>query len=98
MCRATVTDFPTHFHKQTKCIHQPHLLRTFTPNIQQRRIANQHPQTPRSEIGLQKSQRVTTLADKSAIEWTEATWNPVTACDKVSPGCAHCYAETFAER
>jgi protein gp37 len=34
----------------------------------------------------------------SAIEWTHATWNPVTGCDKVSPGCAHCYAETFAER
>lgn len=38
------------------------------------------------------------MADRSAIEWTEATWNPVTGCDKVSPGCAHCYAETFAER
>jgi protein gp37 len=38
------------------------------------------------------------VADKSAIEWTQATWNPVTGCDKVSPGCAHCYAETFAER
>jgi protein gp37 len=35
---------------------------------------------------------------KSTIEWTEATWNPVTGCSKVSPGCAHCYAETFAER
>jgi len=35
---------------------------------------------------------------KSKIEWTEATWNPVTGCAKVSPGCAHCYAETFAER
>lgn len=34
----------------------------------------------------------------SAIEWTEATWSPVTGCTKVSPGCAHCYAETFAER
>jgi protein gp37 len=34
----------------------------------------------------------------SKIEWTEATWNPVTGCDKVSPGCAHCYAERFAER
>ena len=32
------------------------------------------------------------------IEWAEATWNPVTGCTKVSPGCAHCYAETFAER
>jgi protein gp37 len=34
----------------------------------------------------------------SKIEWTEATWNPVTGCTKVSPGCDHCYAETFAER
>jgi protein gp37 len=38
------------------------------------------------------------MADKSAIEWTEATWNPVTGCSQVSPGCAHCYAKTFAER
>lgn len=38
------------------------------------------------------------MADNSAIEWTEATWNPVTGCDQVSPGCAHCYAKTFAER
>jgi three-Cys-motif partner protein len=38
------------------------------------------------------------VAGSSAIEWTEATWNPVTGCSKVSPGCAHCYAETFAER
>lgn len=38
------------------------------------------------------------MADHSSIEWTEATWNPVTGCDKVSPGCAHCYAETFANR
>lgn len=38
------------------------------------------------------------MADSSAIEWTEATWNPVTGCSEVSPGCAHCYAKTFAER
>lgn len=38
------------------------------------------------------------MSASSAIEWTDATWNPVTGCDKVSPGCAHCYAETFAER
>jgi protein gp37 len=37
-------------------------------------------------------------ADKSPIEWTEATWNPVTGCSKVSPGCAHCYAETLSLR
>jgi hypothetical protein len=34
----------------------------------------------------------------SAIEWTDATWNPVTGCSKVSPGCAHCYAETLSLR
>ena len=38
------------------------------------------------------------MSDGSAIEWTEATWNPVTGCDQISPGCAHCYAKTFAER
>jgi len=38
------------------------------------------------------------MSDHSKIEWTEATWNPVRGCTKVSPGCAHCYAETFAER
>ena len=38
------------------------------------------------------------MSDRSTIEWTEATWNPVTGCDQVSPGCAHCYAKTFAER
>lgn len=34
----------------------------------------------------------------SHIEWTDATWNPVRGCTKISPGCTHCYAETFAER
>ncbi|MBI5724536.1 MAG: phage Gp37/Gp68 family protein [Planctomycetes bacterium] len=34
----------------------------------------------------------------SAIEWTEATWNPATGCTKISPGCAHCYAERMANR
>jgi protein gp37 len=38
------------------------------------------------------------MGAKSTIEWTEATWNPVTGCDKVSPGCKHCYAERMAER
>jgi protein gp37 len=35
---------------------------------------------------------------RSSIEWTDETWNPVTGCLKVSPGCKHCYAERFAER
>ncbi len=38
------------------------------------------------------------MSDKSKIEWTDATWNPVRGCTKISPGCLHCYAETFAER
>lgn len=38
------------------------------------------------------------MSEKSTIEWTDSTWNPVTGCSKVSPGCNHCYAETFAER
>jgi len=38
------------------------------------------------------------MSDGSTIEWTDATWNPVRGCTKVSPGCKHCYAETFAER
>lgn len=38
------------------------------------------------------------MADKSGIEWTDATWNPVTGCDRVSPGCAHCYALDLAGR
>lgn len=38
------------------------------------------------------------MAIESSIEWTDATWNPVRGCTKISPGCKHCYAETFAER
>lgn len=38
------------------------------------------------------------MAETSKIEWTDATWNPVRGCTKISPGCAHCYAATFAER
>lgn len=38
------------------------------------------------------------MSDHSSIEWTDATWNPVRGCTKITSGCAHCYAETFAER
>jgi protein gp37 len=38
------------------------------------------------------------MAVSSKIEWTDTTWNPVRGCTKISPGCTHCYAETFAER
>ncbi len=38
------------------------------------------------------------MPQKTDIEWTDATWNPVTGCVKVGPGCDHCYAERFAER
>lgn len=38
------------------------------------------------------------MAGSTSIEWTEQTWNPVTGCTKISPGCKHCYAETMANR
>lgn len=38
------------------------------------------------------------MADGSAIEWTDATWNPVTGCTKISSGCDNCYASRFSER
>jgi hypothetical protein len=38
------------------------------------------------------------MAQHSSIEWTESTWNPVTGCTKVSPGCKYCYAERMAQR
>jgi protein gp37 len=38
------------------------------------------------------------MSATSNIEWTDATWNPIRGCTKISPGCAHCYAEKFAER
>jgi protein gp37 len=38
------------------------------------------------------------MATQTAIEWTDATWNPVSGCTKISPGCDHCYAERIAER
>lgn len=38
------------------------------------------------------------MSDHSSIEWTDATWNPIRGCTKITAGCAHCYAETFAER
>ncbi len=38
------------------------------------------------------------MSEATTIEWTDATWNPVTGCTKISPGCDHCYAERFSER
>src|SRR5688572_8539990 len=38
------------------------------------------------------------MSGPTKIEWTDSTWNPVRGCTKISPGCKHCYAETFAER
>lgn len=38
------------------------------------------------------------MSDNTKISWSDATWNPVSGCTEVSPGCAHCYAKTFAER
>lgn len=57
----------------------------------------------RSDIGhstfvLRHFSEILKLSEHSQIEWTDATWNPVRGCVKISPGCKHCYAETFAER
>jgi DNA repair photolyase len=49
-------------------------------------------------IGFNESRRMPAMSDHSKIEWTDATWNPVRGCTKISAGCKHCYAETFAER
>lgn len=38
------------------------------------------------------------MGQKSSIEWTESTWNPLSGCTKISPGCTHCYAERMARR
>ena len=38
------------------------------------------------------------MANNSPIEWTDATWNPITGCTKISPGCKHCYAERMSNR
>ena len=38
------------------------------------------------------------MSNRSAIEWTDAKWNPVTGCTKISPGCTHCYADRLAHR
>lgn len=38
------------------------------------------------------------MADKTGIEWTDATWNPILGCSRVSEGCRHCYAESVANR
>jgi protein gp37 len=45
-----------------------------------------------------RTARATDMSDQTRIEWTDATWNPIRGCTKISPGCTHCYAETFAER
>jgi len=38
------------------------------------------------------------MSTQTSIEWTEQTWNPAVGCSKMSPGCAHCYAEAMAKR
>src|SRR5579871_2766809 len=52
----------------------------------------------RPTISLGSTGKDNPMAANSKIEWTDATWNPVRGCTKISPGCKHCYAERFAER
>ena len=55
-----------------------------------------HPQTPKTEPRPKGA--VNNQIRVTKIEWTDATWNPLRGCIKITPGCKHCYAETFAER
>src|SRR5579862_5758604 len=52
----------------------------------------------RRNLERERSRRTSAMATNSPIEWTDATWNPVTGCSKISPGCKHCYAEKMANR
>jgi len=54
--------------------------------------------TPIDQHETTRSEGGTTVGDHSAIEWTEATWNPTTGCDRTSPGCDNCYALTLSKR
>ena len=54
---------------------------------------NHHPGT-----GGKPPSMMVAMGDRSSIEWTEATWNPTTGCDRTSPGCDHCYALTLSKR
>ena len=47
---------------------------------------------------MENQSKGTVMGDRSGIEWTEATWNPTTGCDKTSPGCDNCYALTLSKR
>ena len=49
-------------------------------------------------IHVKRSSEVEVMADNSTIEWTDATWNPVTGCTKITAGCDNCYAARFSER
>ena len=57
---------------------------------------------PVARISSETSSRSTVTEERlmaqSSIEWTESTWNPLTGCTKISPGCKHCYAERMAMR
>src|SRR5215212_8507342 len=50
------------------------------------------------EVALSRYSQGGSMAEHSGIEWTESTWNPLTGCTKISPGCKHCYAERMAKR
>ena len=64
--------------------------------IGRRSCRNRH--LPLTRSAHARNRLVPIMAVGSSIEWTEATWNPVTGCTKVSPGCKFCYAERMAKR
>src|SRR5207248_5228755 len=55
-------------------------------------------ETEKFDCGPSLGVKPTVMSINSKIEWTDATWNPIRGCTKISPGCKNCYAEAFAER
>ena len=70
----------------------------FGPNLSQRSEQCSLRDATESQNKAHVVTRRTPVSVNSKIEWTDTTWNPVRGCTKISAGCKHCYAETFAER
>jgi protein gp37 len=87
---------------------KPYVLKDYREQLckleQEEKVVMSEPCPPRRKGTLAPRVRITIpmknlhMSIISTIEWTDATWNPVRGCTKISPGCKHCYAETFAER
>src|SRR6266581_6278883 len=75
---------------------------TVSPDVESSRkitrVASLTPVSCSNSVVLEGAHRRQGMANRSAIEWTEATWNPTTGCDRISAGCDNCYALALAKR